>query len=261
MANSLGYFGSYGDEEGTGESQTQATQNFFQNEYDPKADYGRCTIDVAQYFVAYGVYDLPFGRGKLIGSNVSRPVNAVIGGWKIAGDIPSTPASASLLSPVPTWVTRIPMTRHPTLTGSYQPRPDCVAKACRAMNPCKPCRSAEALAEPISTLKAVTEVADVADGGTFGNCQNGALRGPGLKTADLNITKTVYFTDTFNAGVLCTVHQPDQHADLQRAGQLVGSVQLVRSLQRRSHHRPTRRRRRYDRTLRPRRWIEPWTTS
>jgi hypothetical protein len=46
--------------------------------------------------------------------------------------------------------------------------------------------------------KSVTEVADVANGGTFGNCQNGALRGPGLKTADLNITKMVYFTDTFN---------------------------------------------------------------
>ena len=86
MANSLGYFGSYGDEEGAGESQTVADQNFFQNEYDPKADYGRCTIDLAQYFTAYGVYDLPFGRGKLIGSNVSRPVNAVIGGWKIAAD-------------------------------------------------------------------------------------------------------------------------------------------------------------------------------
>jgi hypothetical protein len=44
----------------------------------------------------------------------------------------------------------------------------------------------------------LTEVANVADGGTFGNCQNGALRGPGLKTADLNLTKMVYFTDTFN---------------------------------------------------------------
>ena len=47
LANTLGYFGSYGDEEGAGESQTQATQNFFQNEYNPKGDYGRCTIDAA----------------------------------------------------------------------------------------------------------------------------------------------------------------------------------------------------------------------
>ena len=42
----------YGDEEGAGESQTQATQNFFQNEYNPKGDYGRCTIDTSQNFSA-----------------------------------------------------------------------------------------------------------------------------------------------------------------------------------------------------------------
>ena len=64
MTNTLGYFGSYGDEEGIGESQTQATQNFFQNEYDPRADYGRCTTDVASYFGGYAVYALPFGRGQ-----------------------------------------------------------------------------------------------------------------------------------------------------------------------------------------------------
>ena len=52
MTNTLGYFGSYGDEEGAGESQTQATQNFFQNEYDPKGDYGRCTTDVHRTLAA-----------------------------------------------------------------------------------------------------------------------------------------------------------------------------------------------------------------
>ncbi len=44
----------------------------------------------------------------------------------------------------------------------------------------------------------LSEVADVSAGGTFGNCPTGFLRGPGLKTADLNLTKMVYFTDTFN---------------------------------------------------------------
>ena len=88
MANSLGYFGSYGDEEGAGESQTQATQNFFQNEYDPKADYGRCTIDIAsELWRPMACMIFPSAAAKLFGTNVNRPVNAVIGGWQIAADI------------------------------------------------------------------------------------------------------------------------------------------------------------------------------
>ena len=197
QANSLGYFGSYGDEEGAGESQTQATQNFFQNEYDPKADYGRCTIDVAQYFVAYGVYDLPFGRGKLIGTNVSRPVNAVIGGWKIAGDI-SLHSGFGITPFAGQYAGDQNPNSASTLTGSYQPRPDCV-QGMLNNQPMQTVQIGGSIGRTNLNPKSVTEVASVADGGTFGNCQNGALRGPGLKTADLNITKTINFTDTFNA--------------------------------------------------------------
>jgi hypothetical protein len=40
----------------------------------------------------------------------------------------------------------------------------------------------------------VTEVAN----DTFGNCQNGALRGPALKTSDLNLTKQFPITERIN---------------------------------------------------------------
>jgi hypothetical protein len=83
MANSLGYFGSYGDEEGAGESQTQATQNFFQNEYDPKGDYGRCTIDV-KGFAATPCIAFPSAGASNCGANVNHAVDSVIGGWKVA---------------------------------------------------------------------------------------------------------------------------------------------------------------------------------
>ena len=32
----------------------------------------------------YAVYDLPFGRGKLVGKDVNRVVNEVIGGWAVS---------------------------------------------------------------------------------------------------------------------------------------------------------------------------------
>jgi hypothetical protein len=196
MANSLGYFGSYGDEEGAGQSQTEADQNFFQNEYNPRADYGRCTTDLASYFTAYGVYDLPFGRGKLIGTNVSRPVNAVIGGWKIAADTSLhsgfgiTPFTGGGYSDENAFSAS-------TLTGSYEPRPNCVSGI--AVNqPMQTVQIGSSIGRTNLNPATLSEVADVSAGGTFGNCETGILRGPGLKTADLNLTKMVYFTDQFN---------------------------------------------------------------
>jgi hypothetical protein len=44
----------------------------------------------------------------------------------------------------------------------------------------------------------VTEVADVANGGTFGNCKTGSLRGPSLKTANLTLTKQFAITEKAN---------------------------------------------------------------
>ncbi|HUB18454.1 MAG TPA: TonB-dependent receptor [Acidobacteriaceae bacterium] len=192
LANSLGYFGSYGDEEGTGESQTQATQNFFQNEYDPMADYGRCTIDVAQNFQGYGVYNLPIGRGKLVGSNVSRGLNEVIGGWQTAVSLgfhsgfAITPFAGAYMGD------ENPLSAA-SLTGSYQPRPDCVAGAAQSVG-MQTVQIGSSIGRTNLNPGAVTEVAN----GQFGNCQNGALRGPALKTADLNLTKQFPVTERVN---------------------------------------------------------------
>ena len=192
MANSLGYFGSYGDEEGAGESQTQATQNFFQNEYNPLADYGRCTIDVAQNFQAYGVYNLPFGRGKLIGSGISRGLDEVIGGWQTALDLAFhsgfaiTPFAGAYMGDENAQSAA-------SLTGSYQPRPDCVAGVAQSVG-MQTVQIGSSIGRTNLNPGAVTEVAN----DTFGNCQNGALRGPALKTSDLNLTKQFPITERIN---------------------------------------------------------------
>jgi hypothetical protein len=196
LANSLGYFGSYGDEEGAGESQTQATQNFFQNEYNPKGDYGRCTIDTAQNFGAYGVYDLPFGRGKQFANSVPRVVDEVIGGWQTAID--TTFRSGFGITPFAgAYMGDENPNSASTLTGSYEPRPNCVpgVSGSQAM---QTVQIGGSIGRTNLNPGAVSEVADVAAGGTYGNCQTGALRGPSLKTADLNVTKRFPVTEGMN---------------------------------------------------------------
>ena len=194
MTNTLGYFGSYGDEEGIGESQTQATQNFFQDEYNPKADYGRCTTDVASYLAGYAVYSLPFGTGKLIGSHVNKAVNQIIGGWQTALSL--TMHSGFAITPFAgSYMGDSNPNSASSLTGSYQPRPNCVAGVATNV----PMQTVQIGPNTIGKVNlnpaAVTSTQD----GQFGNCQSGSLRGPGLKTADLNVIKHFPITEKVNA--------------------------------------------------------------
>jgi hypothetical protein len=45
----------------------------------------RSLLDVPQRFVAYGVYNLPFGQGQHFGASVSGLADAFIGGWQVSG--------------------------------------------------------------------------------------------------------------------------------------------------------------------------------
>ena len=198
MANSLGYFGSYGDEEGAGESQTQATQNFFQNEYDPRGDYGRCTIDLAHSFTGYAVYDLPFGRGKMFGSHVNRAVDEVIGGWKTAVDVTLhsgfgiTPFAGAYMGDENPYADQ-GIISAATLTGSYEPRPNCVANV-PSNEPMQTVQIGGSIGRTNLNPAKVTEVGNA----QFGNCETGSLRGPALKTANLTLTKAFAITQQAN---------------------------------------------------------------
>lgn len=52
------------------------------NAFDPNHDYGQEAFVPKNRFVAYGVYDLPFGRGRKFGSSFSRWTDAFLGGWQ-----------------------------------------------------------------------------------------------------------------------------------------------------------------------------------
>ena len=193
LSNSLGYFGSYGDEEGIGEQQNEGGGNFFQNEYDPRGDYGKCTIDAASAFNAYALYDLPFGHGKQFGSGASGAVNQIIGGWNVAFD--TTFRSGFAVTPYAgEWMGSFNPAAASNLTApSYVPRADCVA--------------GQSFSQSLQTVQIGSSIgvvnlnpAAVQDqaNGQFGNCQVGTLRGPHLKTADLNLNKAFPITESTN---------------------------------------------------------------
>ena len=49
----------------------------------PMFDYGPATFDIRQVVHMSGTYELPFGHNKQLLSNVSKPVDYIIGGWSL----------------------------------------------------------------------------------------------------------------------------------------------------------------------------------
>jgi len=58
---------------------------YWQNAYDPAADYGPSGFDIRQNVTATGYYELPFGQSRKFGANWNNLTNETLGGWKIAG--------------------------------------------------------------------------------------------------------------------------------------------------------------------------------
>jgi hypothetical protein len=54
------------------------------NPFNPDRDYTQDAWISRHRFVLYGIYDLPFGRGKRLGSGLSGWVDTVFGGWQTA---------------------------------------------------------------------------------------------------------------------------------------------------------------------------------
>ncbi len=173
MTNSQGFWGEGG--------QSQAPSSWWQNTYNPSAEYGACYYNVKGDFTGYVIYDLPFGRGKQFGTNMNRAADAVVGGWK--------------LNVMPTFRGGFPLTLSSnddhSGTNSFQNRPNCIAPphvlhkqpigngfyGYRWFDP-------KSYQEPSA--------------GYFGNCSVSSVYGPGEQNIDASLAKTFSITDRQN---------------------------------------------------------------
>jgi hypothetical protein len=175
-----GYYGTWGS--------TQATpaNPYYQNLYDPKADWAECYYDATHVLSSYAVYDLPLGRGKKFGANMNSVLNAVVGNWSI--------------NPIISLHTGFPLALYDfgsdqTGTGSRGLRPDCGAGAGRtfgrrnAFDPTSGAYTGYQYFDPSPYSKAPV--------GQFGNCPaQGPIRGPGYADVDLSLQKDFHVTET-----------------------------------------------------------------
>jgi hypothetical protein len=178
MTNNSGYYGSWGNA-------TQATPGspYYQNLYDPHADYASCYFDSKNILAAYATYELPIGRGKAIGSNLNPVVNTVVGGWQVSSII-------SLHSGFPLAVYEATDTSN---TGGRGARPNCISTQMQVFGR-KPSVGNGAFQgfqymSPAGYSEPATN--------TFGNCPlQGPQTGPGFADTDLGVSKNIHVTES-----------------------------------------------------------------
>jgi hypothetical protein len=173
LTNNSGYYGTWG-----AARQSATASPYFQNLYDPHADYASCYYNSNNIVSAYATYDLPVGRGKQFGGNMNSAVNQVVGGWQ-ASTIVSTHSGFPLA---------VYGSGDFTGTGSRGPRPNCGVQQ-------KFGRSTPAADFGGYDWMSPSGFSDPAPG-TFGNCPaQGPVNGPGYFDADIGLMKNFHFTE------------------------------------------------------------------
>jgi len=170
MTDNSGYFGTW-----SSTTQTSPASPYFQNLYNPRADWARCYWDSKHVLSAYAVYELPFGRGRQFAKELPTAVNAVVGNWS--------------MNPIVSWKTGFPLALYGTDysgTGSPGARPNCNG--------------------PVRYPKTTTEAGlqwynpsfeSAAPVFTFGNCPaQGPAIGPGYADVDLGMQKNFPVTES-----------------------------------------------------------------
>lgn len=190
MANSAGYYGSWG-------GQSQNADSYWQNIFDPNGDYARCYWDTTHVLSAYAVYDLPVGRGKQFGRNLPKAVDAIAGNWAI--------------SPAITWHGGFPLNlRGADNSGTgdiFSPRPNCLGSVHYIK---------QAVPGGMNWFDASSTYFVNPTSG-FGNCPSqGPVIGPGYSNTDISMHKNFPITEAmkfeFRADFLNVFNHPNFNA-------------------------------------------------
>lgn len=175
MTDNSGYYGNWG-------AQASPANPYYQNLYDPKADWADCFYDAKHVLSSYAVYEIPFGRGKKFGHDTSRVVDAIAGGWSIAPII-------SIHSGFP--LALYDFGADPTQTNSRGLRPNCGAGAGKTLG-----RQPALDGGKYVGYQWFDPTPYTASTSGFGNCPaQGPVRGPGYGDVDLSVQKDFLLTE------------------------------------------------------------------
>jgi hypothetical protein len=159
---------------------------------DPSVVYGRDDNNRNSVFVLTAVYELPFGKGKQFGGNMSRAADTILGGWQwnstwtLGSGLPFTPSYDLCNQDRDTGPCR------PNAVGSFHTGAgafDPVTKSVKYFTPVAQLAANGATSGPFSRPAV----------GTFGNIQRNSFTGPGEFMSDMSLFKNFTITERVKA--------------------------------------------------------------
>jgi hypothetical protein len=179
MSNNIGYYGSWGDATGAAPGSP-----YYQNLYDPHADYASCYFDSRNILAAYGTYQLPIGKGQLIGKNMNSVANAVVGGWTASSIV-------SIHSGFPLAVSQAANNLYNAI-GGRGARPDCNPAQMQTFG-----RSPSVNNGAFQGFQYISPNGYSTPTGAFGNCPlQGPQTGAGYSDTDIGLMKNIHITES-----------------------------------------------------------------
>lgn len=158
-----------------------------QNPFNRRLEYGPAEFDVTHRFVFSGVWPMPFGRGRPVGRNWARAVDALLGGWEV--------------SPIFTAQTGLGLTINQpqvvNIGGERRSRPNRIANGTLP----KDQRSVDRWFDTSAfvPLSATPGAPGFVPNTIFGNSGIGVVRGPGYVNLDFNLAKSFLITEKWSA--------------------------------------------------------------
>jgi Carboxypeptidase regulatory-like domain/TonB dependent receptor len=200
LTNNVGY---YGDG-----AQAAPQSVYWQNTFNPRAEWGSCYFDLAHNLTTFAIYQLPLGRGRSFGRKINPIINAVVGGWNVN-------TIYSLHGGFPYTISDVVDN---STTKSFGPRADCNAgsKYIKQFIP--------GVGLQWFSPAPYSNPADL----TFGTCGIGTIRGPGLNRFDIGLQKEFPFHESmrfeFRAEFINAFNHPTFDAPSTYCGGSPGAV-------------------------------------
>ena len=199
----IGYTYSKALDDNSGTSETEQAP---QNDNNTGAEYGVADTSLRHRFVASGIYQLPFGKGRTFVIRGGRLVDAIVGGWDVSSIIqaqsgfPFTVTSASDFSN--------------TNSGSARPDRICSGNGPQTLNDWfnLSCFSVADLQQALAS-----------GAPRFGNSGRNILTGPGLVDVDLSLIKRFAIAERLKAEFRADAFNLLNHPNFALPNAVIGS--------------------------------------
>jgi hypothetical protein len=203
--------------------------NVSQDARNLRADRGNSDFDARHRLALNFVYELPFGRGHVLGKNWGSALNAVLGGWEVS-------SIGTFQSGQPIFVQLSPSNQNSN-TGSTRDRPDIahVFDGNLVITTEKPV--IENRTDKAVYLNAAAFATPIR--GTFGNAPRNYFNGPGIKNWDLMLgknfrrekTNVQFRAEFYNVFNHPSLNQPNRFLDTPSFGTITSTLLQNRQIQ------------------------------